>query len=298
MLKDVAKFENDLLYLLTPVKDASQLLEALAITRALRSVADLQAELPDRPDQVRSPQFARAWEVLQVLRRIGGQLCREDRHPLQLQVALLRYAVHTLSFPQASPLQKQSALAAACSLADQITQTVHADLALRVDWIEPDLTGPGRLGITLCPGRQDQGRDLGADLARLRSQGATRLLCLLTDSELTWAGVPELGPRAQAAGLTYRRLPIPDQGTPGVADAIELVRWCREATERGEAVVVTCMGGLGRSGTVAACYLVAAGTPPDAAIAAVRAARGPRALETIAQEDFVVTFASAMPGRR
>jgi hypothetical protein len=64
-----------------------------------------------------------------MLRRIGGRLCHEDRHPLQLQVALLRYAVHTLSFPEASPLQKQSALAAACSLADQITHTVQAELA-------------------------------------------------------------------------------------------------------------------------------------------------------------------------
>jgi aminoglycoside phosphotransferase (APT) family kinase protein/nicotinamidase-related amidase len=129
VLKDLAKFENDLLYLLTPIEDAPQLLEALAITRTLRSVTDLRAELPGRPDEVRSPQFVRAWEVLRVLRRIGGRLCHEDRHPLQLQVALLRYAVHTLSFPEASPLQKQSALAAACSLADQITRTVDAELA-------------------------------------------------------------------------------------------------------------------------------------------------------------------------
>ena len=56
---------------------------------------------------------------------------------------------------------------------------------------------------------------------------------------------------------------------------------------------MTCMGGLGRSGTVAACFLVTAGMQADAAIAAVRTARGPRALETIAQEDFVVTFAAA-----
>jgi protein-tyrosine phosphatase/nicotinamidase-related amidase/aminoglycoside phosphotransferase (APT) family kinase protein len=297
VLKDVAKFENDLLYLLTPIDDAGQLLEALAITLALSSVADLQADLPDRPGEVRSPQFVRAWEVLQVLRRIGGRLCREDRHPLQLQVALLRYAVHTLSFPEASPLQKQWALAAACSLAQQITGTVEAELALRVGWIEPGLIGTGRLGITLCPGRRDRGRDLGTDLAQLQAEGATRLLCLLTDAELSWAGVPDLGPRAQAAGLIYRRLPVPDQGTPDVSDAIDLVRWCREATDRGEAVVVTCMGGLGRSGTIAACYLVASGMPPAAAIAAVRAARGPRALETIGQEDFVITFASAIPGR-
>jgi len=129
VLKDLAKFENDLLYLLTPIEDASQLLEALAITRALRSVTDLRAELPGRPGDVRSPQFVRAWEVLLVLRRIGGRLCHEDRQPLQLQVALLRYAVHTLSFPEASPLQKQSALAAACSLAEQIIRTVEAGLA-------------------------------------------------------------------------------------------------------------------------------------------------------------------------
>jgi protein-tyrosine phosphatase/nicotinamidase-related amidase/aminoglycoside phosphotransferase (APT) family kinase protein len=297
VLKDLAKFENDLLYLLTPIENAAQLLEALAITRALRSVADLQAELPDRPGELRSPQFVRAWEVLQVVRRIGGRLCREDRHPLQLQVALLRYAVHTLSFPEASALQKQSALAAACSLAEQITRTVEAGLALRVGWIDPSLTGLGRLGITLCPGRRDRGRDLSTDLAQLRADGVTRLLCLLTDSELGWAGVPDLGPRAQAAGFTYRRLPVPDQGAPDVSDAIDLVRWCREGTEQGEAVVVTCMGGLGRSGTVAACFLVAAGMPTEAAIAAVRAARGPRALETITQEDFVVMFASAIRGR-
>jgi nicotinamidase-related amidase/aminoglycoside phosphotransferase (APT) family kinase protein len=129
VLKDLAKFENDLLYLLTPIEDTSQLLEALAITRALGSVTDLKADLPARPDQVRSPQFVRAWEVLRVLRRIDGRLCHEDRHPMQLQVALLRYAVHTLSFPEASPLQKQSALAAACSLAKQITRTVEAELA-------------------------------------------------------------------------------------------------------------------------------------------------------------------------
>ena len=71
-------------------------------------------------------------------------------------MALLRYAVHTLSFPEASPLQKQSALAAACSLADQVTRTVEAELTLRVDWIESELIGAGQLGITLCPGRRTE----------------------------------------------------------------------------------------------------------------------------------------------
>ena len=129
VLKDLAKFENDLLYVLTPIADDAQLLEAMAITRALGTVADLKRPLPARPEELRSPQFVRAWEVLTVLRRIAGQVCRDDRHPLQLQVALLRYAVHTLTFTESTPLQKQSALAAACSLADQIARTVRAESA-------------------------------------------------------------------------------------------------------------------------------------------------------------------------
>jgi nicotinamidase-related amidase/aminoglycoside phosphotransferase (APT) family kinase protein len=126
VLKDLAKFENDLLYLLTPIEDTAQLLEALAITRALRAVADLKTALPACPDEVRSPRLVRAWEVLRLLRRIAGNLCHEDRNPVQLQVALLRYAVHTLSFAESTPFQKQWALAAACSLADQIASAVAA----------------------------------------------------------------------------------------------------------------------------------------------------------------------------
>ena len=88
--------------------------------------------------------------------------------------------------------------------------------------------------------------------------------------------------------------PFPTRAPPGQSEALDLARWCRDATQRGEAVVVTCMGGLGRSGTVVACCLVAAGVTPDAAIVAVRAARGPRALETAGQESFVAAFASVI----
>src|SRR5262249_41244183 len=104
VLKDLAKFENDLLYVLTPIEDTAQLMEALLVTRALCAVADLKTALPACPDEVRSPHLARAWEVLSLLRRIAGNLCHEDRNPVQLQVALLRYAVHTLSFAGSTPL--------------------------------------------------------------------------------------------------------------------------------------------------------------------------------------------------
>jgi hypothetical protein len=43
---------------------------------------------------------------------------------------------------------------------------------------------------------------------------------------------------------------------------------------------------------IAACTLVDLGASPTAAIASVRAARGPRALETHGQEEFVSSFAA------
>ncbi|MDT7745937.1 MAG: hypothetical protein QOE59_5015, partial [Actinomycetota bacterium] len=81
--------------------------------------------------------------------RLVARLCQADRNPLQLHVALLRYAVHTLGFPQASPGQKQWALAAACSHADDVLRMMEAELALRVDWVAPAPDPDGRLGITL-----------------------------------------------------------------------------------------------------------------------------------------------------
>jgi protein-tyrosine phosphatase len=52
-------------------------------------------------------------------------------------------------------------------------------------------------------------------------------------------------------------------------------------------VAVACMGGVGRSGTVAACALIATGTTAAAAIARVRAVRHPTAVETGEQIGFV-----------
>jgi protein-tyrosine phosphatase len=59
-------------------------------------------------------------------------------------------------------------------------------------------------------------------------------------------------------------------------------------------VAIACMGGVGRTGTIAACALVAGGMTPGDAIATVRSIRHPTAVETAAQEAFVHAFASAI----
>jgi protein-tyrosine phosphatase len=292
VLKDLAKLENDLLYILTPILD-EELDQAISLTRALLEVEDLQAPLPEPGADLRAPRLVRAWRILCLLRRIGGRLCREDRDPLQLQVALLRYAVQTLGFDESSVVQKRWALAAAGLLSARVTETFEANDALRIDWLGAGFDAVGSVGITICPGRRDRHRDLSADLAVLADRGVTRLLCLLPDSELAWAGVSDIRIQAQCAGIEYRQFPIPDQGTPGLDDAREAVSWCREGIATGGRVVITCMGGLGRSGTIAACYLVELGRSAPKAISEVRQSRGPRAIETRSQEAFVAAYAAA-----
>ncbi|MDP2314792.1 MAG: isochorismatase family protein [Pseudomonadota bacterium] len=286
---DLAKLENDLLYILTPLASDEDLAEALKVTTALRAVRDLREPLPEAPPS-QLPVLVRAWKALRVLRGLGARMCREERNPVTMDLLLLRYAAHTLTFDESSPLQRRWALAAACGHAEDAVVTLRAERALRVNHI-PDV-GPGTLGLTLCPGRRDKGRDLATDLDHLVAGGARRLLCLLPQAELAEVGVGDLRAAAEARGLQFLRVPIRDQGVPTRAQARDAVAWVLEGIAAGEGVVVQCMGGLGRTGTIAACALVALGRSAPDAIAEVRAARGPRCVENLDQERFVAAFAA------
>ena len=69
-----------------------------------------------------------------------------------------------------------------------------------------------------------------------------------------------------AYGVTVRHLPIPDFGTPCLDDLCELTEWIKRETGDGKAVLVHCVGGIGRSGLVAAAYLIANGCDVNDAI--------------------------------
>lgn len=73
-----------------------------------------------------------------------------------------------------------------------------------------------------------------------------------------------------------------DDARAALAEAFE-----RSATER---VEIACGGGRGRTGTALACLSVLAGTPPDEAIAYVRAHYDHRAVETPWQRSYVHRF--------
>lgn len=181
---------------------------------------------------------------------------------------------------------------------------------LRIDWLDGVLDGaldganedeaPGRLGLTILPGKHGPSsrypgrvyrRDLATDLAALASHGVRRLILLVEDAELRRWGEVAVVDRAAVAGIEILRHPIPDGGVPeslGVMD--EILHDARVGSAAGN-VAVACMGGVGRTGMVAACALVSAGLTPADAIAHVRRIRHPEAVETAAQAVFVASYA-------
>ena len=91
-------------------------------------------------------------------------------------------------------------------------------------------------------------------------------------------------------GVNVKHLPIPDFGTPSLDDLQELIKWIKEATEDGNVVVVHCVGGIGRSGMVAAAYLISKGFNVTEAIEHVKA-RVHGALEIEEQVELLLSFA-------
>ena len=125
----------------------------------------------------------------------------------------------------------------------------------------------------------------------MRRMGVVRLVLLVQDAELERWSDPRLVTVGEAAGLEVHRYPIPDGSAPSVElmDAIQAD--IDQGRSRGD-VAVACMGGVGRTGTVAACALVRAGRSPAEAIRRVREVRHPEAVETAAQERMVAAYAA------
>jgi nicotinamidase-related amidase len=113
VLKDLLKFENDVLYIMTPVNSESEFVEACRFTDAL-------LKRGGRGKWAGSPAFQRAWQTVGLLRRCGARLTRGADDPRQWWIGLLRYAVHTLSFFESNDWQKRWALYTAGRLADAL----------------------------------------------------------------------------------------------------------------------------------------------------------------------------------
>lgn len=157
----------------------------------------------------------------------------------------------------------------------------------------------GLIGMSFCPGKQQVDglsghwqRDLGMDLERIRAWGASIVVSLVEQHELSELGVEALPAEVMRLGMMWRHLPIRDRYPPG--QTFES-RWPEIGAElvaalrAGQRIFLHCKGGLGRTGTVAACLLVEAGMNAEEAVTQVRLAR-PKTIETTLQEWYVHSY--------
>jgi protein-tyrosine phosphatase/nicotinamidase-related amidase len=290
VLRDLIKLENDLLYIFTPLTSVEDLPEAFRLTDLLLQVKDL-ANLPEDPAPgFQRPEMMRTLDTVRILRSYYPELIKADRDPLQLIIAQLRYAVHTLGFFESSDFQKQWALYTAARCTEEIVKSFRQRDRIRVDWLADKYTAPGKVGLTLLPGRRDYGRNLDEDLDVIAGEGIRNLVALVPQEELTRYGVDRLVETGRLRGFEVRHQPIVDQKVLAVGEMGRLVDWIDAKTRQGERVLIFCVGGLGRSGIVAGSYLKSKGLKSKEAIGEVRRARSPRAIETKVQEEFVREF--------
>jgi atypical dual specificity phosphatase len=92
------------------------------------------------------------------------------------------------------------------------------------------------------------------------------------------------------AGFTAFHSPIPDLTAPAVEQVEQILAQIKTQLDNGEVVAVHCAAGIGRTGTILACYLVSEGLSAGEAITTIRNKR-PGSIETLEQEKVVVEFA-------
>jgi len=134
------------------------------------------------------------------------------------------------------------------------------------------------------PGRN---RPLDQDAAFLEQQGI-RILVSLTED-------PPKVETLASHSIEQRHIPVQDFAPPTLEQMTEFVALVEDSAAAGTPVGVHCTAGLGRSGTMAAAYLVASGASAEDAIATVRGLR-PGSIETAAQEDAIRSFDETRDG--
>lgn len=159
---------------------------------------------------------------------------------------------------------------------------------------------PGALLAGEYPGDPDPGR-AAARIDLLIDHGVRTFVDLTTPAD----PLPEYESHVAAAAnrrhLDLRRLshPIPDFGVTTDAGYDAVLAAIDDAARRG-AVYVHCWGGIGRTGTVVGCYLIARGLGFEAAMARLAALRaGTRTAQRQAPEaPAQVELLRARAGRR
>lgn len=157
-------------------------------------------------------------------------------------------------------------------------------------WIEAPELLPGRVALGPAP---RGGSWLLAEVAARHEAGVQVLVSLLESREAAMFDLAMEAELCRRAGIEFLSFPIMDHGIPGAGPESkrfiqDLVRQVRE----GRAVLIHCLAGIGRSATIAAGVLLAAGIPLEETLRRLEVARGFAVPETAGQLDWLRRFAA------
>jgi protein-tyrosine phosphatase/nicotinamidase-related amidase len=290
ILKDLIKFENDLLFIFTRIDSAEEWKEATLLIDLIHSITDLSL-IPDEKLVFKYPQFNKAFQTICQLRSYYGELIQLDKDPYQYHIAMLRYSMHTLSFDECNEYQKKLALYMGSKCCEKVSRYLLNSRKLRIDYLsssEKEIKEAAFIGMTILPGRKDRSRVLGEDIKTIKEENIKNVLCLLSENEFEEYGVLNLKEEYKKAGLNVHYTKIVDQSVPTNNLMSDTLQWLDGMLSKKEKTLIHCVGGIGRTGTVVACYLKKySGLTTNEAIETVRKSRSPRAVENELQEKFV-----------
>ncbi len=163
-------------------------------------------------------------------------------------------------------------------------------MSTELHWVDGPWTG--KLALASRPRGGDW---LDEEMSAWRGAGIDTVLSLLTSEEEQELDLKREAQGVKARGMKFVSLPIPDREVPNSESVVSGTLERLDADlSAGNNVVVHCRQGVGRTGLVAACLLVAKGLAPDAAVNTLSAARGIAIPETVEQRRWIDHYAAVL----
>jgi protein-tyrosine phosphatase len=154
---------------------------------------------------------------------------------------------------------------------------------------------PGKFAV----GPRPRGGDwLEDELAGWHREGVDEVLSLLTPDEEQNLDLKNEADLAKREGMNFVSFPIPDRQVPASRTALaSTLEKINADLSAGKNVLIHCRQGIGRSGLVAACLLVAKGWDPATAIERISFTRGLPVPETEEQRRWIDRYAAVLAGK-